>query len=325
VIRGTVIDGGVPAVGRRITFNSDLGHWSTTSGEGGAYEVTAIEPGMYGVSVESGRIGFETRYHVTTSSTFDIRIERSEVQGRVIDEQGVPLAGVKIEVASAETKQAVAEDLTDAGGAFALQVFRGAYILTATKNDFATVAQRIEPDPVPLILKMTRSEGLRVRLLDARTGATLSGYVVATDAAGMNIARVHDAQKDGSILVPLSAGSYRVSVSADGFASQSVRTTVPMQGELRIALTPGGTLIINSERPSTDLVKLVMPNGVEYVRCQCNGIAEIRLSGKTTHVEHVAPGQYTLQVLDELERVKTSYPITVAEGQTTTATIDVPE
>ncbi len=321
VIRGTVLEGGTPAVGRRVTFNSDAGHWSTTSGEGGAYEVTAIEPGSYTVTVDSGRTTFETRYNVTTSSTFDIRIERSEIQGRVIDEQGVPLAGVKIDVASAETTQSIAQDMTDASGAFALQVFRGAHILTATKKELATVVQRIEPDAVPLILRMTRSDGLRVRLVDARNGGTLGGYVVATDAAGMNIARVHDAQQDGSILVPLSAGSYRVSVSADGFATQSTRATVPLQGELRIALTPGGTLIVNSENPSTDLVKLVMPNGEEYVRCECNGIAEIRLGGKTTRIEHVAPGQYTMQVLDERERVKTSYPITIAEGQTTTAAI----
>jgi len=123
----------------------------------------------------------------------------------------------------------------------------------------------------------------------------------------------------------LPAGAYRVSVSANGYASQSARVSVPMQGELRLALTPGGNLVVRTERASSDLMKLVLPSGEEYVRCQCNGIAEIRLTGTTTTIDHIAPGRYTMQVLDAEGRIKTTYPVTIEEGQTTIAEIHVPE
>ena len=98
-----------------------------------------------------------------------------------------------------------------------------------------------------------------------------------------------------------------------------------MQGELRLALTPGGNLVVRTERASSDLMKLVLPSGEEYVRCQCNGIAEIRLTGTTTTIDHIAPGRYTMQVLDAEGRIKTTYPVTIEEGQTTIAEIHVPE
>ena len=116
-----------------------------------------------------------------------------------------------------------------------------------------------------------------------------------------------------------------MSVSANGYASQSVRVTVPAQGEVRLALTPGGNLILRTEKALGDLVKLVMPSGEEYVRCQCNGIAEIRLTGTTTTIDHVAPGRYTMQVLDAGGRIKTSYPVTIEEGGTTVVEIHLPD
>jgi hypothetical protein len=114
-------------------------------------------------------------------------------------------------------------------------------------------------------------------------------------------------------------------VSASGYASQLTRSVVPRNDELRVALTPGGALIVNTDRPSNDAVKLVMPTGEEYVQCQCNGVAEIRLTGTKTVVEHVAPGAYSMVVLDERGLVKASHPVTIAEGQTTTIAIHVPE
>ena len=154
---------------------------------------------------------------------------------------------------------------------------------------------------------------------------TLSGYVVATNEHGLVAGRGDRDERNGITTVPLPDGAYRVSVSANGFASQSRHVTLPFQGELSFALTPGGTLIVRSDRKSSDLVKLIHPNGEEYVRCQCNGIAEIRLSGTVTTIENVAPGNYAMHVLDASGRVMASYPVTVTEGVTTTAEIHVPD
>jgi hypothetical protein len=203
--------------------------------------------------------------------------------------------------------------------------WRGAHVLTVAKEGFATHTRRLQPDAGTVAITLTRTDGLRVRLTDARGGHTLDGYVVAVDAAGLQVARASEAQKDGTMLMPVAAGAYRISVSADGYASQSMRVNVPHPGEVRLALTPGGTLILHADRASADLVKLVLPSGEEYVRCQCNGIAEIRLTGLSTTIENVAPGSYTMQLLDPNGLVKATQIVTIAEGQPTVVEMHVPE
>jgi hypothetical protein len=325
VIRGVVTESGVPAPGRKVTFSSGRMRWSATAGEGGAYQLTGVEPGLlYDVQVDGGQSSYSTRHQVTGSGTFDIHIEWSRVEGRVIDGAGTPVAGAKVNLTSDQTHDAN-EVTTDASGAFTVPVARASHVLTVARDGFATFTQRVEAGAAPLLVKLLRTDGLRVRLTDARDGHTLDGYVVAVDPAGLPVARADEAQKDGTMLVPIADGAYRISVSANGYASQSVRASVPFQGELRLALTPGGTLIVQTDRASADLVKLVLPNGEEYVRCQCNGIAEIRLTGTTTTIDHVAPGTYTMQVLDARGFIKTSLPVTIVEGQTTQTEIRVPE
>lgn len=324
-VRGTIFENGAPAAGRMIRFGSDAGLWTATSTADGSYAVTGVDPrGEYEVMVGSGSSEFHTTYRDTGTGTFDIRIDWASVEGRVIDEREAALSGADVTVETRGGRDTNRTD-TDATGVFRMQVARGPRILTVEQPGYATFTQRIEAGAPPLLIRMQRTAGLRVRLHDAQTGAVLRGYAVAIDAAGLQIAKTDDVQADGAMLIPLGSGAYRIAVSSEGKATQSARITMPYDGELRFALTPGGTLIVNSDDAATGLVKLVFPSGEEYVRCHCNGVAEIRLTGKTTTIEHVAPGTYTMQVLDPNGRVKVSYPVTIAEGRTTTAEIRVPE
>ncbi|HJQ41296.1 MAG TPA: carboxypeptidase regulatory-like domain-containing protein [Thermoanaerobaculia bacterium] len=326
VIRGTVTEGGQAAAGRSVGFSSERTTSRTKTDEHGVYEIKNLDPGLYRVDVQTtGRQMYRTRYQLSGSATYDIAINFAQLTGRAVDETGTPQPGVSVEVKSSDSEYGDTVT-TDAAGAFAASVSEGKrYVVTATKKGFATAVQQLENTRSPVVLTLVRSAGLRVRLTDARGGKTLTGYVVATNAAGLIAARATDEpEKDGAYAVPLAPGAYRVSVSANGYASQSVRVTVPSQAELRLALTPGGNLIVRTEKALGDLVKLVMANGEEYVRCQCNGIAEIRLTGTTTTIDHVAPGRYTMQVLDPEGRIKTSYPVTIEEGGTTVAEIHVP-
>jgi Carboxypeptidase regulatory-like domain len=324
-VRGIVTDSGQPVAGREVQFSAASMRWSTTTKSGGVYEITGLEPGhMYEVQVDGGPQSYTTRHHVTGSGTFDIHIEWARIEGRVVDATGAPLADAKVTLTAAVSNETAGSATTDANGSFGWKAARTSHVLTVAKDGFATSTQRVEADGNPVVVTLTPSAGLRVRLTDARDGRTLDGYVVAVDAAGLQVARADEQQKDGTMLVPLAPGAYRVSISAGGFASQSTRVSVPHAGELRFALTPGGTLVVKSDPASFDLVKLVRPNGEEYVRCECNGIAEIRLTGTSSTIKAVAPGSYTMQVLDMNGLVKTSYPITIAEGQTTVAEIAVP-
>jgi hypothetical protein len=324
VIRGTVTENGQPVAGRSVSFALDAGQWSARTSELGTYEVRGLQPGSYHVSVVLGnRRSFSTRHHVTQSGTFDIRADFGRVAGRVVDAEGTPVAGATVTAVSVAGATGGEQDKTDARGGFDFAVPKGSYNVTVSREGFTTAAQTIESDGTPAVITLHRGNALPVRLSDARTGRPLTGYVVAVDEQGVQFRP--NKTGDGVHQLPIPAGRYRVAASADGYASQSARITVPADAEVRLALTPGGKLIIRSEQNAAELVKLVHPNGEEYVQCYCNGIAEVRLKGSETVIEHVAPGAYTLRVFDEQGRVKSSYPVTIVEGQTTVADIHVPE
>jgi protocatechuate 3,4-dioxygenase beta subunit len=328
VIRGTVYEDDKPAAFRNVQFVANDMQWTAQTNQNGEYSIAGPEPGMSCRVVVTGtQRSFETHHQVTGSTTFDIRIAWSRIEGRVIDETGAPLAQAKIEVARDGVRGDTADTKSDAAGAFAVTTAKidGGYSVTVELEGFATVTQRAIAGGAPLLITMARTDGLRVRLIDARTGNTLDGYAIAVDETGNLLARAHDQKPDGTLRLPVSAGTYRVAVSASGYASQLTTSAAPRKDELRVALTPGGSLIVNSDRESNDAIKLVMPNGEEYVQCQCNGIAEIRLEGTQTVVEHVAPGTYSMQVLDARGLVKASHPVTISEGQPTTIAIHVPE
>ncbi|HEY0142742.1 MAG TPA: carboxypeptidase-like regulatory domain-containing protein [Thermoanaerobaculia bacterium] len=313
VIRGVVTAAGQAAAGRSVSFYSSNGSWRSYTDNDGRYELTGIEPGQYQVSVMSGSRTYTTIYEVTGSATFDIAADFARLEGRVVDRDGAAVAGAKIE-ASAQNNSV--DTTSDSRGAFTLEVQAGAYEVRASKKGFATALTRGETGGSPLLLRLVQSDGIQVRLVDARDNTTLGGYVVARDTRGVQLGRVHEQEADGTLRLAVASGSYRVSVSADGYATQTVLASAPMTSELRIGLTPGGTLIVTTDRDATETVKLVMANGEEYVRCECNGIAAIRLTGKITQIEHIAPGAYAMQVIGAGGKVLALVPVQVTEGGT---------
>jgi hypothetical protein len=322
VLRGTVTEKGQPVIASDIRFMSELGHWTGRTDAQGVYEITGILPGEYHVFVGNARRSYQTRHRVTGSGTFDIPIDRDLVSGRVADAEGKPIAGASIELTRAATREVENTVKSDGTGGFSVELPSGEYIATASAEGYLAAVQRVQTG-TPVEITLNRGAGLEVRLVDARTTHAMNGYVVAVDENGTQYRPFET--KDVVHRLPLPPGAYRVSASADGYASQSMRVTVPAQGPVTFPLTRGGTLVIRAQRAAAEVVKLVMPNGEEYVQCQCNGIAEIRLTGPVTTVRNVAPGSYMMHVRDGDGRVLTSHPVTIIEGQTVTAEIHVPQ
>jgi hypothetical protein len=185
-----------------------------------------------------------------------------------------------------------ADTKTDASGTFAVTIPKSdaAYSVTVELEGFATATQRAIAGGAPLHVTMARTDGLRVRLVDARTGATLDGYAIAVDEGGHLLARAQDQKPDGTLRLPVSAGTYRIAVSASGYASQLTTSAAPRRDELRVALTPGGSLIVNTDRDSNDAIKLVMPNG-EVVQCQCNGMRKFASQERRPRSSTLRPGR----------------------------------
>ena len=96
--------------------------------------------------------------------------------------------------------------------------------------------------------------------------------------------------------------------------------TAPGKG-LQVGLTPGGTLVIESARNLRGRIRLMQPDGEEYIRCWCNGIADIKLEGRRTTVDHVAPGRYTIELVEGPESFSPR-PVAIQEGQFATVTIE---
>ena len=63
-------------------------------------------------------------------------------------------------------------------------------------------------------------------------------------------------------------------------------------------LTPGGTLVVESDRDLRGTLRLVGPDGEEYVRCWRDGFRSIDLEGRRTTVPNVTPSCYSVEVLD---------------------------
>ena len=66
---------------------------------------------------------------------------------------------------------------------------------------------------------------------------------------------------------------------------------------------------------------MIQPDGDQYVPCWGNAITEIRVAGRTTVVEPVAPGSYTLEIRQTGTKPRTIV-VSVGEGDTVTVPID---
>jgi hypothetical protein len=67
--------------------------------------------------------------------------------------------------------------------------------------------------------------------------------------------------------------------------------------------------------------RLIQPDGEEYVRCWCSGIAEIKIEGPVTFVDRISPGSYVLEVTLADGKPR-RIPISVVEGQTTSVPLE---
>ena len=167
------------------------------------------------------------------------------------------------------------------------------------------------------------AEGLSVEVVDARDGRALDAWVVVRDLSRNVIANRHSGVgEDGTLTIPLAPGQYLLSTSASGYATATLPVTAPGRG-LRVPLTPGGTLVIESARELRGRVRLVRPDGEEYVRCWCNGIAGIDLNGRRTTAENVAPGSYRVEIVDAAGRgLAAPRSVVIEEGRTASLVVE---
>jgi hypothetical protein len=332
-VRGQVTRGGEPLFRASVSFsgNGPESYASTETDANGRYDVSGLERGRYMVSVESVEVsrGFNTSLTLDDSRTFDIEVPRRTIRGSVNDaSSGAPLGDVNIRVSrtDVELPTAAADLTTDARGSFELPPLAdGAYRAVAARDGFGQELAEfsvLNGDAADLQFRLSRADGIRVQLVDRRDGRVLNGTIVVRDLSRRVVSTGSEQiEADGFVRVPLAAGDYLVSASAKGYGSKTIRVQSPAR-DVRMPLSPGGTVVITSPRDLRGEGKLVDTNGEEYVLCWCNGLARIDLTGPRTEVESVEPGMYTLRLFDLDHKSLGTFPVAVNEGGV--ALVEVP-
>jgi 5-hydroxyisourate hydrolase-like protein (transthyretin family) len=328
VVSGTVTRAGEGMREVNVSFRSgdETGASSSTDREG-HYQVH-LAPGPYRVSVAGSSVSYETDYVAVESGPFDIDVTGGALRGRAVEAgTAAPIPGVDISLwpMGGNENHPVTSLQTSAQGAFEAPLLReGRYRIVTAKEGYGQQVREVElarGATADLLFELQPADGVSVKVTDARDGRTLEAIVVVRDRARRIVANQHaGTDADGAVLIPLADGPYLLSTSANGYGTATLPITAPGKG-VQVALTPGGTLVIESARNLRGRIRLMQPDGEEYIRCWCNGIADIKLEGRRTSVDHVAPGTYTIELVEGPESFSPR-PVAIQEGQVSTITIE---
>ena len=332
VVSGRVVRDGQPVAGARVYFIGSPGDVAGTRTDArGIYEMPGLEPGTYTVSAdqEDGP-EFTTQHVVTASGQLDIDITEGTVSGRVLHkETGAPLADARVSIFREGGRDGPygRSFLTNAQGAFGQEQPLGAgrYRLVADSQGFSPEAREIEVrqgGTVEVLFELRPAEDLKVTVLDGRNGQPLHATLAVRDARrGILLHLDRGAGEDGAYHLGLAGGSYVLSAWARGYGSLSLPITVP-GGDVRVVLTPGGTLRIESGRVLRGRVRLVQADGLDYVHGRHDGSSiDLVLGGRQTTIGNVTPGTYTVRLELAPDGV-VSRQVTIREGAISTLAIE---
>ncbi|HYC88141.1 MAG TPA: carboxypeptidase-like regulatory domain-containing protein [Thermoanaerobaculia bacterium] len=333
-IKGRITRNGRTLPGANVSFwprrSGGGASASVTADEQGMYTVTGLEEGEYSVSViDSQRYSpYTTTYTVRGSATFDIDFKAANVRGRVIDSAtNEPLENVNIQFRSTATgseMRGMRTAMTDSNGVFTVDfVNPGAYIITASRDGFGNSVQEMtftDAGRDDLELRLSRNDGVVLSIIDARDGRTLSGQVVVFDPQGRQVYdsrgnfRFGDSPKE--MRLPLAPGSYTATIWVPDYTSVTTSFSSPSPQPVTVRVTPGGTIVVRSKHSVRRRMRLLDASGAAYPRVMSATPFTRDLPPGTVNIDHVAPGSYTLVLLNDDESTAATQPVVVREGET---------
>jgi protocatechuate 3,4-dioxygenase beta subunit len=330
-LSGSVVRDGNPVPGARVSFSLSDGAgmgWSASTDASGRYQVVGLEPGRYDVEVYGSGGTFSREYTIAGSGELDIDITGASLRGVVVDaSDGSPLRQVEVSFWALGGRQNRADSSvsTNAHGEFSTVSLReGRYRLLTMKNGYGQQTRDLElakGQNADIVIELASAAGIVVSVVDARSERALDANVVVRDPSGRIVADQHaDVAADGSLTIALADGPYLLSTSADGYGTVTLRVASPAR-DIRVGLTPGGTLVVESERELSGRIRLVRPDGEEYVQCWCNGIADIAVKGRRTTIPNITPETYAIELIEEGKAATPAGSVEIREGQVATVSI----
>jgi protocatechuate 3,4-dioxygenase beta subunit len=327
-ITGRVTRGGVPVDGASVMFNSPSGSGTAAvrTNTRGEYTIEGLEDGTYTVVVMDIRTMASHRedYTVRGAGTFDIQMATAAVRGRVIDratQDGIANVSISLD-SDQQSGVRFPQMQTDASGAFRLEgVAPGSYRLRATRSGYGQEVMDLSVSgegAQDVEVRMSRSDGVQIRVVDRRDGRPLNAFFSVADAAGRLALEKYLSQGDDTL--SLAAGSYRVAVSVSGYAPAVVDVRSP-GGPYNVALSPGGSLRIESSSPERRRARIVDSSGRPIVRGRINAPPEMMIDPTGATITAMEPGAYAIEILDTGGAVASRKTFTIVEGQTTTVRI----
>jgi protocatechuate 3,4-dioxygenase beta subunit len=325
-IRGKVTRRGVPVRAGNIVFSPATGRGAATGSidANGEYEVTGVRSGEYNIIVrgpQSAAMNYFATRTIARSETIDVDMNPAVVRGRIVDETtGEPIAEAEIvlERTDAGSGAMRASGRSGSDGRVILNdVVPATYDLRIARAGYAThlASQTIaEGATHELEVALKRSAGLVLHLIDGRNGQRVVAAIVArTPAGAIAFKGFPQSRADGSMLVPLAPGSYRIQLAPNGLANIEIAAESP--GTREVTLHPGGTLEIATSC-TTCRARIIDGAGAPYYVDTSITTTDFPIMNGT-RITDVAVGAYTFEWLNAAGEITKREPFVIRVGAVT--------
>jgi hypothetical protein len=264
-LRGQVVIDGAPVARVAVMIVDMQGRHGgrAVTDAAGAFEVTGLQPGPATLHLSlEGQLPVRQQRPVVVeerqAEALLIEIRTAGLEGKVIDDQGRAVAAAAVELASADPDNLVfqpPQTRTTSDGSFRLaKVAPGRWRLIVRARGYADGLLEVEVGEgerrSDLVIALEPEAAVTFRLV-AAAGPLSQVLVIAVDSASgaAGLSRRVGVGSDGSVRLPLSAGSWRLFVGLPGQTGMAiVDVTAPGDAGI-VAVPPPARLAISLEDP----------------------------------------------------------------------------
>ena len=312
-VEGQVTRGGRPVTDAFVIAMLEGGggrQSSDRTDDTGAYRLEGLQEGTYSLVASSMGGGGSIRktVKVTGDTTVDLEAPPAKIAGRIVEvESGRPLgeAVVRVEQGGSGGFSMMMASDSDSSGRFVVENLEPrSYRVSVTRPGYQSETREITAsEDSEVTIELRRGEGVGLVVRDGIFGTPLRAVLVRVlDASGASLFTGSvTLDSDGRGEIPsLKSGRYEARIGADGYASMVLPAVAVPAPPITVALTPGGTLEIQSgpqtlARPGAS-GRLLDSGGSVYYPFVFSPDGIVRLTGPVRRLDNVAPGHYTFAV-----------------------------